>query len=727
MSGRGSTLLYAAEPGDATASLLSNGDFETDADGDAWPDNWPRVANGGSWEAEQGNHFLRLAATQPAGMLMVYRQIPIAVGTKALQMNWRWRISSLKVGKQPWFDARILLEFRDASGNKMPKSPPAPYQRKDTAGWLEGTAKFLVPEGATLLALMPTLFQVEQGTFDLDDVVIKSIDPSELAAQIQEAADKVAKQAEAKRSKAVANVQADGSLIPNGDFETGGKSGDWPDKWGRPKGGGSWETEGGNHFLRITSTVPDQMLMLYQTYDIPAGIPALELTFRERVTGLKHGKMPWFDARILMEWKDASGKSLPSKPGPVYTQKDTKGWVEKKTQFLVPPEAVTLVFMPALFQVASGTFDLDDFSLKPTDPAPIMAAKQDADKAVAARYVPPEEPHQDKWPKILKVVGNRLHDPDGKDVWLQGVNAGGLASLPQDTQAIKSTVVAIDEWKANCVRLPMNEEFWYGKSPYQKDGGEGYRKTIDQIITLAANRGAYVVLDLHRFRAPKPEHAEFWKDAAAKYKDHPAVLFDIFNEPHGISWDVWKSGGFVGNKEGKDESAFLSAEEKAKNQGFQSVGMQGLVDAVRSTGANNIIIAGGLFWCNDLSGIVKGYALDDKEGNGIMYSWHTYNWHPNWARTLPVAEKYPIFLGEVGADTHKMEFIPAADQEDPYTFIPDMLGFIQKYHINWTGWCFHPKATPVMISDWNYTPTPYWGVFAKKALAGENFEMKRMR
>ena len=51
-------------------------------------------------------------------------------------------------------------------------------------------------------------------------------------------------------------------------------------------------------------------------------------------------------------------------------------------------------------------------------------------------------------------------------------------------------------------------------------------------------------------------------------------------------------------------------------------------------------------------------------GNGIMYSWHTYNWHPGWARVIPVVEKHPVFLGEVGGDIKKMDFIPADDQED---------------------------------------------------------------
>jgi hypothetical protein len=56
-----------------------------------------------------------------------------------------------------------------------------------------------------------------------------------------------------------------------------------------------------------------------------------------------------------------------------------------------------------------------------------------------------------------------------------------------------------------------------------------------------------------------------------------------------------------------------------------------------------------------------------------------------------------------------------------------MLGFIQKYRINWTGWCFHPKAAPCLIENWDYKPTPYWGEFAKRALSGEKFEMQKMR
>jgi len=348
---------------------------------------------------------------------------------------------------------------------------------------------------------------------------------------------------------------------------------------------------------------------------------------------------------------------------------------------------------------------------------------------------PAETPQPQKWPKELKVSGNRLVDPDGKEVWLQGVAIPGLEIVPEGHGVVNSTIVAIDDWKANVVRLAVKDEYWYGKaketpkSKGQTDGGAAYREIIDAAVNAAANRGAYLVIDNHVYRAVKPEQLEFWKEVATKYKNHPAVLFDIINEPHGITWDVWRNGGFVAEKKkGVDESAFLSEAEKKANQGYDSPGMQKLVEVIRSTGANNVIIAGGLDWAYDLTGVLDGYALNDPSGNGIMYSTHVYPWKKGWQKAfLDAAEKYPIFMGEVGADVKKMNFLPLEVQEEPETWVPDILAVIQKHRLNWTGWSFHTWATPVMLSDWNYTPTPFWGLPAKEALSGKRFEGKKLR
>jgi len=105
-----------------------------------------------------------------------------------------------------------------------------------------------------------------------------------------------------------AETAATGSLLPDGSFESDANNDQWPDGWGRPKSGGSWQEESGNHFLRLTSGTPGEMVMLYQPVKIPVGVKAIELTFKWRVSNLKKGKQTWFDARIMMDFKDADGK-----------------------------------------------------------------------------------------------------------------------------------------------------------------------------------------------------------------------------------------------------------------------------------------------------------------------------------------------------------------------------------------------------------------------------------
>lgn len=332
----------------------------------------------------------------------------------------------------------------------------------------------------------------------------------------------------------------------------------------------------------------------------------------------------------------------------------------------------------------------------------------------------------------LRVQGNQIVTVEGsKSVWLQGLDVDSM-QWGMGERILQSIRVGIDQWHANVIRLPVNEHFWFAKESYQKGDPQPYRTLVDQAVQLCAAKGAYLVIDLHRFRAPTQEHVDFWKDVAERYKNNPAVLFELFNEPHDISWDIWKNGGTVTDKP-KADSDVVSENSEALRQ-FNTPGMQALIDTVRQTGARNIVIVGGLDWSYDLSGIVNGYALDDRGGNGIVYSTHIYPWKSGWQKHfLDTAARYPLFIGEVGCPEkwEDFPFIPQSQRKENLgpgsTWANDVLGMIQQYRLNWTGFSFHPRSGPPILKDWSYAPTEFWGVFVKKALAGQSFEMGKMR
>lgn len=517
-------------------------------------------------------------------------------------------------------------------------------------------------------------------------------------------------------------------LLKNADLE-GSKDGMGPDGWPKPNGETSlYGEEEGNHFLRLQVGEPGKMQMMYREIGLPKGVPyaEMELSFRGRVTGLKRGVEKWFDARVMFDFMAADRtKKLGS--GHVNFGKDTEGWKLRTKRMAVPAGTAYIKFMPCLFNAKAGVFDLDDIQITlygegQVGPEPKAKAPAKPDVFAVPEGLglkaPVEKPlgAQDE----LHVEGNRLVNALGREVWLQGVAVPSLGWSAKGEHVRESIAVAVGNWNANCVRLSVHSKYWLGAEGLPSP--EGYKATVDEVIEAANRHGCYVVLDLHEYKAPTEKHAVFWREAAARYANRPGVLFDLLNEPHGISWEEWRDGGALS---GVKREGVVDENQEAKDV-KSSIGMQALIDEVRAVGAKNIVVCGGLDWAYDLSGVVKGYALSDPKGNGIMYSTHIYPWKSGWAKkVLACAEKHPIFVGEVGCMKEKMPFEQKA--KDPYKWAPDMLACIQKYRLNWTAWSFHPKASPVVISDWNYTPTDCWGVFARDALLGKVFESTTLR
>ena len=164
-------------------------------------------------------------------------------------------------------------------------------------------------------------------------------------------------------------------------------------------------------------------------------------------------------------------------------------------------------------------------------------------------------------PLSLKVVGTQVLNSRHERVWLRGVNAACLEWTSDGEGHILDTVkTAINDWHVNHIRLPLAQDRWFGKGPSKRTTAKPIAALVDKVVDICSRQSCYIILDLHWSDAgewgkqigqhvmPDQNSLEFWKSCASAYKNHPAVIFDLYNEPHDVSWDVWLKGGEVTEK-----------------------------------------------------------------------------------------------------------------------------------------------------------------------------------
>jgi endoglucanase len=319
----------------------------------------------------------------------------------------------------------------------------------------------------------------------------------------------------------------------------------------------------------------------------------------------------------------------------------------------------------------------------------------------------------------LHTEGTELFNADGKPVWLYGVNIASLEWRTDGDHVQESVNRAIVDWKVNLIRLPLAQDRWFGKMPGQTDGGAAYRAIVDRIVDTCATAHVYIDLDLHWSECGKwvkdggklgqhvmpDEHSVlFWQDMAVRYKNFPNVIFGLYNEPHDVSWNVWRNGGTaldIPAKENPDQTRVT----------YDAVGMQTLYNTVRSTGAQNLLTVGGLDWGFDLSGVLKGYAIT---GSNFVYETHPYPLKKDWDASFgEVSRKFPVYVGEWGFGGRDF------DKTDGPAYARRLMDYIKDHDIRmWTAWDLHPSAGPSLIKNWSYAPTEF-GSFVEKQLASE--------
>jgi endoglucanase len=335
----------------------------------------------------------------------------------------------------------------------------------------------------------------------------------------------------------------------------------------------------------------------------------------------------------------------------------------------------------------------------------------------------------------LHVSGNHLLTAGGATYRLLGVNRAsaefacvqgkGIWDSPQPDQA---SVDAMKAWNIHAVRIPLNEDCWLGT--FGTPSGAEYQQAVKDYVTLLVANGINPIVEMHwnhgvytgnasacgdvnaTCQKPMPDAQfapTFWTQVATAFKANNAVVFDLFNEPYPDAANNFSNA----------TAAWTCLRDGGTCTGitYQVAGMQSLVNAVRATGAANVIMVAGLTWTNDLSQWLT-YKPTDATGN-LMASWHTYNFNgcistACWdSQIATVAAQVPVVAGEIGQNNCNHDYI---DQ---------VMAWADTHGVGYLAWTWNPWGVcnsqgNVLITDYAGTPTSTFGEGFKAHLLTQN-------
>jgi len=315
----------------------------------------------------------------------------------------------------------------------------------------------------------------------------------------------------------------------------------------------------------------------------------------------------------------------------------------------------------------------------------------------------------------LHVQGNVLVNGAGQTVELHGVNRAGsdYACIQGwgfiDGPSDAASVAAIKTWRANAVRVPMNEDCWLAiNGAPAAYSGANYQNFIKSWVSLLNQNGLYAILEIH-WSAPGTQQATgqqpmldmdhsvtFWSQVAAAFKGNNAVIFEPHNEPYPdnnsdttAAWQCWRDGG------------------TCSGVGFQAAGMQTIVNAIRATGATNIIALGGVQYSNALSQWLT-YKPSDPQNN-LAAVWHVYNFNncnnlTCYTNTVgAVAAQFPVIATEIGTDSCDSAFLNT------------IMNFLDARKQSYLAWVWTTWGTAcgsiALVSDYSGTATTYGQIY----------------
>ena len=247
-------------------------------------------------------------------------------------------------------------------------------------------------------------------------------------------------------------------------------------------------------------------------------------------------------------------------------------------------------------------------------------------------------------------------------------------------------------WGANTIRFQVSQR---GLDPTDVLYSEVYLDRITTGVALARAHGLVVILSIQdqgpsggdSHAQPSEATIRDWQTLTALFNGDQHVMYEIFNEPQNRpnpdGWAVWRDGG-----------------PPERNQGTPAVGHQRVLEAIRATGATNVVIADAGQFGQRLDGIPL---LHDPLGQ-VAYGVHPYlthtlrfpqDWEPGFGF---LRTQYPVIATEWTA----VSFVRFCKPEWATT-APLLLDYLRRRDIGMLAWSL--DVLDSLVADGQFRPT----------------------
>ncbi|MFJ7625225.1 cellulase family glycosylhydrolase [Streptomyces sp. NPDC097595] len=256
----------------------------------------------------------------------------------------------------------------------------------------------------------------------------------------------------------------------------------------------------------------------------------------------------------------------------------------------------------------------------------------------------------------LHVCGTNLCNQYNRPIQLRGMSTHGLQWFSQCYNNASLDALAND-WKADLLRTAM----YVQEDGYETDPA-GFTSKVNSLVDMAEARGMYALIDFHTLTPGDPNYnleraKTFFASVAARNASKKNVIYEIANEPNGVSW-----------------------------AGIKNYAEQ-VIPVIRAADPDAVVIVGTRGWSS--LGVSDGSNESEVvnspvNATNIMYTFHFYaaSHKDNYRATVSrAASQLPLFVTEFG--TVSATGGGALDRASTTAWL-DLLDQLKISYANWT-------------------------------------------